>query len=98
MIKLKVTNNLQQEIRLAAEAQVVAAKEALVRKLAAATPVDTGRARDGWRIEGDKIVNDVEYIDSLNHGTSQQAPSHFIEKTILEDSNFKLNGSITIDR
>jgi len=98
LIKLKVTNNLEQEIAKAVEAKALKAKQALVEKLAAATPVDTGRARNGWRLEGDKIINDVDYISELNHGSSKQAPSHFIEKTILADSTFKLNGSITIDR
>jgi hypothetical protein len=64
----------------------------LVKDLKEVTPVDTGKARDGWRVEGDKIVNDVEYIDSLNAGHSQQAPSHFIEKALLSDGDVIPNG------
>jgi len=52
-----------------------------------ATPVDTGKARDGWGILpiGDdfKVYNNVEYIDKLNEGTSKQAPANFIETTVL---------------
>lgn len=98
MIKLTINNNIQREIEIVARSQAAAAKDTLVKKLAEATPVDTGRARAGWRVEDGNIVNDVEYISELNHGTSKQAPSHFIERTILEDGNFKLNGSITKDR
>ena len=66
----------------------------LVDKLAEATPVDTGEAQRGWRLEGNKIVNDVEHIGILNEGHSQQAPVRFIEKTILESPGIKPNGVI----
>jgi hypothetical protein len=57
------------------------------------TPVDTGRARKGWKhkIErgfvngetiGGTISNDVEYIDILNKGHSRQAPKFFIEQVL----------------
>jgi hypothetical protein len=68
-------------------------KECL-RALREATPVDTGNARDGWRIEGASLTNDVEYIDLLNKGTSKQAPSHFIEKTLLSQGGIIPNGTI----
>jgi len=57
----------------------------LVNKLKDATPVDTGKARDGWYADGDKIKNDVEYINYLNQGSSMQAPTHFIEKTLISN-------------
>lgn len=57
--------------------------------LVAATPVDTGRARQGWQAEtptklGDQghIINDVLYIDRLNAGHSKQAPAGFIESVV----------------
>lgn len=68
--------------------------EKLLASLKDATPVDTGRARDGWRFENNSIINDVEYIDELNQGTSQQAPSNFIEKTLLSKEGVKPNGII----
>lgn len=48
------------------------------------TPVDTGAARDGWEIRpggaGSLIVgNDEEHIRFLNLGSSDQAPSGFVE-------------------
>jgi hypothetical protein len=50
------------------------------------TPVDTGRARQGWQLDdaGDaiKITNNVEYIGALNNGHSKQAPQHFVEAIV----------------
>lgn len=66
-----------------------------ISKLKDATPVDTGRARDGWKLDKvGNIINDVEYIDDLNNGHSDQAPSHFIEKTLLALPEVKPNGFI----
>lgn len=66
----------------------------LVEDLREATPVDTGRARDGWRATEDSIENDVEYIDDLNQGTSQQAPARFVEATLLRKPGVRPNGTI----
>lgn len=66
-----------------------------VKRLKEATPVDTGRARDGWKVdENNNIVNDVEYIEDLNNGHSQQAASHFIESTLLSVPGVRPNGFI----
>ena len=53
------------------------------------TPVDTGRARAGWRLENldtlmTVIVNDVEYIVKLEYGSSQQAPEGMVILTAQE--------------
>jgi len=58
------------------------------------TPVDTGKARDGWTHNKNSISNSVPYIDDLNKGSSKQAPLHFIEKTLLASSTVKPNGVI----
>lgn len=53
--------------------------------LVRATPVDTGRARNGWELElGDTPVvqNMVPYIGVLNDGHSKQAPKMFVEAEI----------------
>jgi len=68
--------------------------ENILTALKEATPVDTGRARDGWELKPGKIINNVEYIDDLNAGHSKQAPSHFIEKTLLSFKDVKSNGVI----
>lgn len=68
----------------------------IMSSLIKATPVDTGRARGGWNLQstakGFKISNDVPYIEELNNGHSQQAPSHFIESVLL--SHGKAIGAI----
>jgi hypothetical protein len=66
----------------------------LISALKAETPVDTGRARDGWLYRDNAIINDVEYVNELNQGTSKQAPSHFIEMTLLSQEGVKPNGVI----
>jgi hypothetical protein len=66
---------------------LMAETKKIVDDLANATPIDTGRAKAGWSFseEGKStlITNDVPYIDELNHGHSKQAPTHFVERTLL---------------
>lgn len=62
--------------------------------LQSSTPVDTGYAQSRWRIQGNKITNDADYIRNLNDGTSKQAPAHFIERSILSIPGVKPNGNI----
>ena len=66
----------------------------VIKALKIATPKDTGEAEKGWHQEGDKIVNPVEHIEFLNDGTSQQAPSHFIESTLLAQPGIRPSGTI----
>lgn len=66
----------------------------LVEELRAATPIDTGEARANWRLSGHTIINDREYIDKLNKGSSKQAPAHFIEKTLLSHTGVTPSGTI----
>ena len=94
MIKVKFSGNLMREIELAAAEQVEKKREELVAKLRAATPVDTGEARAGWKIVGSAIVNDVDHISNLNEGTSKQAPARFIERTLLQEPGVVPNGII----
>jgi len=86
--------NLTKLIEAEAAKQTKVVMQKLVKDLVAATPIDTGNARAGWRIDGNSIVNDVEYIEELNRGHSKQAPSFFIEKTVLSQSGVKPNGAI----
>lgn len=79
--------------RIASQKALIVNK--LVDDLKRETPVDTGKARDGWRIDANgNIVNDVDYIDRLNEGTSKQAPKYFIEQTILSHTGVKPSGTI----
>jgi len=64
------------------------ATEALTR----VTPIDTGYARSRWKYSFEKdqngnlvgiIDNDAPYIESLNAGSSKQAPAYFIEQTLI---------------
>jgi len=59
-----------------------------------ATPVDTGNARDNWKISKSSIINETEYISNLNEGSSQQAPSFFIERTVLSHKGISPSGMI----
>jgi len=90
MTKLDITKLVKAEAGKLANRKM----QQIVTALRAATPVDTGAARDGWRIDGKTIRNDVEYIDHLNQGSSKQAPSFFVEKTILAQVGVKPNGIV----
>jgi len=94
MIKVKIKGNILEEFEESIKKAKKKTMEKAVIALKEATPVDTGEARDGWKLKKDAIVNDVEYIDYLNHGSSKQAPSHFIEKTLLAQKGLKPNGTI----
>jgi hypothetical protein len=94
MIKIKNNLNLKKEM----DEQINSAKDLIVKKLIKdlkeETPVDSGAARDGWKYNGNSIINKVPYIDDLNRGTSKQAPSYFIEQTLLKSLAVRPNGVI----
>jgi len=50
------------------------------------TPVDTGRARDGWILNKGRgvntITNSVPYIEELDKGHSNQAPNGIVNPAI----------------
>jgi len=56
----------------------------------AKTPIDEGRARNGWRREDRGrdavIVNRVPYVDLLERGRSKQAPNGILGPTMREIS------------
>jgi len=63
----------------------------MVSHLVIVTPIDTGYARESWRVEetGKKnlpfrVENDAEYIQRLNEGSSKQAPPYFIERVAIQ--------------
>lgn len=61
-------------------------------RIKARTPVDTGRAKAGWMLQiggsEDLIFNNVEYINMLEYGHSQQAPAGMVRVTIAEFQAF----------
>jgi hypothetical protein len=87
--------------------------------LKAATPVDTGRAKNSWILTDKEnrfidgrlsvantnlvgtasdtsitplyITNGTPYIESLNEGSSKQAPARFVEQTVLS-KNYNIEG------
>lgn len=92
IISLDVVNFKQEIQRIQKEAEEIA-KEGVgeqakyaTEQLRVVTPVDTGEARSGWRLEDERnaflIINDVEHIVYLNNGHSQQAPKYFIEQVL----------------
>lgn len=94
-MKIKVQNVKQELSRLKRErsasrrAQAAVLVGAMTSDLKAATPVDTGHARDSWKVttrpDGElDVENTAEYIQRLNEGSSQQAPARFVETTALK--------------
>lgn len=86
---------VSKESKTAAENEV---KRSLLVKLRETTPIDTGEAAAGWRIEGKAVVNDVDHVLQLNRGSSRQAPSNFIEKTVMSDSRLRPNGVVVSEK
>jgi len=110
MIKIKV-QGIEQELKRiksqladVGETQSAIVSKQLVSELKEATPVDTGEARDGWVVKPTlnkgvyTIENDVEHVKYLNAGSSQQAPAHFIEQTILSNKKVSPDGEIVTYR
>jgi len=97
-ISLKVVNfasemrRIENEIVALGNLEITGLIKFGTENLKVVTPVDTGEARSGWQSKLDlslrgkflsgTIFNEVEHIDVLNRGHSQQAPSYFIEQTL----------------
>ena len=94
MIKVKFKGNFLKEVNAAIAAKRSKILDGAVSALKEATPVDTGYARDSWKHDGKAITNDAEYIEKLNSGSSKQAPSFFIERTLLAQQGILPGGTI----
>lgn len=94
MIKIKIKGDFTNQLEARVDQEKKRVMEELKNDLVLATPVDTGEAQKGWVIEGDSIVNHVDHIGVLNTGSSKQAPSHFIEKTLLAHEGISPSGTI----
>ena len=97
-ISLEIVNferemkRIEEEIVAVGNLEIAALVEYGTQQLRVVTPVRTGNARRGWQRDiqrsfnnsfiGATIYNRVGYIDKLNQGTSQQAPTYFIEQTL----------------
>jgi hypothetical protein len=90
----QIKNESEEEI----EEQKTNIEKTLVQKLKSATPVDTGRAQQGWKRTEIGIENSVEYISKLNSGSSAQAPSLFVERTILSHPGIAPSGIIVVNK
>lgn len=87
----KEMRRVEQEVKRLANDDIEGRVNFATDTLRIVTPVDTGKARKGWKskvqkgvdgyIDGE-IANPVEYIDRLNKGHSKQAPKYFIEQTL----------------
>lgn len=93
-LTLQIKMNLQKTLKTEADKRAQRVKARIVSNLRNNTPVDTGAARDGWRVTEEGITNDVPYVDRLNKGSSRQAPSNFIEQTVLADKDVRVVGAI----
>lgn len=56
----------------------------LCNRIAIRTPVATGRAQAGWHVEGHAIVNEVDYVQFLEYGHSNQAPNGMVRVSLEE--------------
>jgi hypothetical protein len=102
MIKVTGIDSVLKQIRKESEEEILnqenKIKNTLVQDLKAATPVDTGKARSGWKKTDFGIENPVDYISELNSGSSAQAPSFFVERTILSHPGVSPSGIIVVNK
>lgn len=47
------------------------------------TPVDSGEAKNGWKISGKDIINDVDHIGYLETGTAHTRPIGMVSTTLV---------------
>lgn len=98
MIKISGIQQSINRIKKYTQAQIELEKTkqitSLIYKLKEATPIDTGEAKEGWKRDGDAIVNEVEHISYLNEGSSRQAPALFVEQTVLAHKGVRPSGMI----
>jgi hypothetical protein len=92
--EINLTYNIFAEFKAKQEVIKKEVLDKLLVSLKTATPVDTGKARDAWQIVEGKIVNNTDYIADLNEGSSTQAPTNFIEQTVLMQRGVKPNGNV----
>ena len=76
-------------------AEIVA--EALRDEIVRRTPVDTGKARRGWRVVelaggNIRVSNRVDYVQYLEDGSSKQAPRGFQSQSITAARAFMREG------
>ena len=94
--------NIEKQLKAAYAVNEKAIAEEAFKKLVETTPVDTGKAQDGWKLtkksKGFSIENPVPYIKTLNTGSSKQAPAMFIEQALLDTKGIKPDSiSVTYD-
>jgi hypothetical protein len=93
-MKVFVKGNLLVELKSKLAARDKEIQQEVLSRLVAATPIDTGEAREGWKITERGIENDVEHMSYLNDGHSPQADANFIERTVLSVPGVKPSGTI----
>lgn len=82
----KVCENFKKHIAQQSEQQLGELGLYALSRIQLLTPVDTGRARGGWRFARDgrytmRVFNNVHYIIYLEYGHSQQAPHGMVRLT-----------------
>lgn len=91
-IRMRGQKKTFKDLRLELDRQTVKGFKAEVdsfeRDLRDETPVDTGEARDSWRVNHTqkgkaRVYSEAEHMPRLNDGWSDQAPANFIEEVAL---------------
>lgn len=95
-------NRVKEAIKTQLTEQSLRISKLALEDLKQATPIDTGFARKSWELKyvfgKITIENTAPYINALNHGHSKQAPSFFIENTLLRNPQLKPVGTIVTYR
>jgi len=51
------------------------------------TPVDSGRLKNGWYVNGMGLLSDVEYWQYVEFGTRHNAPVGMVRRTVAESQS-----------
>jgi len=93
--RVRIKGDLMAEFEAAKEAKRKQAIEHLIALLVLITPKKTGYTASRWQTDNKgNIINDGVAISYLNDGSSEKAPAHFIEQTLLSQKGVKPSGSI----
>lgn len=84
-------DNIKGFLKDVADDEVKALSETLKQEISRRTPIDSGRARRGWQVRNNQVINNVPYIDRLERGYSSQAPKGFTNQAVRATVNKRKN-------
>lgn len=86
MSNKKAFGRIQKHLKNVDEKYEKAYKDEFLKRVVNRTPVDSGTLRNGWKITGSSIENDVPYAGYVEDGTESMAGAHMVKTTMSESA------------